>query len=185
MCFFNRRRTLSWPDAAGAMAGAAADLEQVLDTVSTGKAGVLVRPTSEQVPEQSRAEVERALGGVSQEHGHFEVRPDESGYPWIVIEAEGLVALAAEIQSIGAALGASGLGERVLAAVYQFSWKDQTIYWIYQPRLGAYTPFAPVGDPKDQERDHPLELRMEQATRRNLPTAKDIAHWYPVWGMPF
>ena len=101
-----------------------------------------------------------------------------------MVRQSGLAALAVATQGIGDALVASGLGARVLAVVYPFRWQDRKIYWIYQPRIKALTPFAPKDVNLEEERDHPLELRMEHAVRRELPTSREVAQWYPIWGMP-
>ncbi len=128
----------------------------------------------------------------------------ESPHPWVIVSAEDLPALAASTRAVGEALARAGLGPRVLAAVYPFRWKsvdpateteaERKIYWVYQPRIRAFTPFAPTIPPGDTdgaspegdepERDHSLELRMEKATRPDLPTSSDVKEWYPVWGMP-
>jgi hypothetical protein len=193
MCSFLFNRSASkatWSQAAEAMARAVANLEQRFDTFTTGQVGVLVRPDAEQTPVQAKAEVERALNAMDRTQFGFEVQNDETGHPWVVINDKGLEALAHDVIAVGAALVAGGMADRVMAAVYPFKWRDATagterpLYWIYQPRLRGYTPFVPAADAEHQERDHRLELMMEKAIRRDLPTHRQVTEWYPIWGMP-
>ncbi len=187
MCgfLFNRRRRGDWGEANEAMAQAAQAFEEILETSTTGNAGILVRPSPDQNGIQAKAEIERALSDLPPSVARWTVTIDASGspHPWVVVSDPALPALADATRTVGAVLARSGLGPRVLAAVYAFRWNDRRIYWIYQPRIGAFTPFAPA-EQGEEERDHPLELRMEQASRRELPTSRDIKEWYPVWGMP-
>ena len=185
MCWFlSGNKTANWETAAAAMSRAAPRLEREFNTVSTGRVGVLVRPDPDQAPEAAKAEVEEALASVSSSDARFDLVTDDSGHPWVVVRGGGLPELAAATDVIGTALAAGGLGDRVIAAIYPFRWKEQQVYWMYQPRLRAYTPFAPLGSEEDSERDHPLELRMEAALRKTLPTSRQISEWYPIWGMP-
>ena len=193
MCFISFKGKASkttWAGAADAMGRASPRLERQLDTLTTGEVGVLVRPSSDQTPSQAKAEVERAITAVDRIRFTFDVMSDDTGHAWVILKDRQLENLAAGTAQVGEALTSSGLGERVVAAVFPFRWRDnqlaqdRKIYWIYQPRLQAYTPFAPVGDSSREERDHPFELRMESAIRRDLPTYRRTEEWYPIWGMP-
>ena len=185
MCWFlPKNKTADWETAAEAMGRAAERLEREFETVTTGEVGVLVRPNADQDPDAAKAEVGAALSALSSSDARFDVVSDGDGHPWVVVRGEGLPELAAATEVIGTALEAGGLGDRVIAAIYPFKWKERRVYWMYQPRVRAYTPFAPLGGDEDSERDHPLELRMEAALRKTLPTARQISEWYPIWGMP-
>ena len=132
------------------MARASEPFEQVFDTFTTGKAGVLVRPSEEQDAVQAKAELERALAHLKASDGpRWDVMLDESEHPhpWIIVRDPGLPALANSTRIVGEALTSVGIGSRVLAAVYSFTWKGQDIYWIYQPRITAFTPFGPATTP--------------------------------------
>jgi hypothetical protein len=178
----------NWPEACQAMAQATSSLEGVLETFTTGKTGVLVRPAPDQSATQAKAELEGAIGTVDRTQAGFEVENDDHGHPWVVVSDDTLQHVCEATQAIGDALIGSGIEDRVIAAVFPFTWKEQRVYWIYQPRLRSFTPFAPVKREGEEggkeERDHPLEVRMEAATRRDLPTARDVSQWYPIWGMP-
>lgn len=193
MCFFAFKRPPShatWSQAMGSMGGATERLEKQLDTVTTREAAVLVRPTKEQLPTQTRAEIERALTGMDRTRFRFDVTVDDTGYGWAIVKGAVLGDVAAGISQMGDVFTASGLGDRVMAAVFPFMWRDSVhqrdrkIYWLYQPRVRGFTPFVPDGDPTREKRDHELEIRMETAIRRDLPTFRDTSEWYPIWGMP-
>lgn len=174
----------------GAMGNSGERLEKQLNTVTTREAAVLIRPTDDQSANQTKAEIERALTGMDRTRFRFDVTVDESGYGWAIVKGAVLSDVAAGISQMGAVLTASGLNDRVMAAVFPFMWRDSVnhrerkIYWLYQPRVRGFTPFVPDGDPSREERDHDLELRMETAIRRDLPTYRDTSEWYPIWGMP-
>lgn len=189
MCrFFSKPRNSGWSEAQEAMSRAAEVFEQVLDTFTAGKVGVLVRPAEDQDAIQAKAELERALAHLkSSDAPRWDVVLDDSEHPhpWIIVHDSGLPGLANSTRIVGDTLTALGIGPRVLAAAYPFTWKGQNIYWIYQPRIGAFTPFAPAPNGPPETRDHPLELRMEQASRKDIPTTRAIKEWYPIWGLPF
>ena len=89
MCFFAFKRPPShatWSQAMGSMGGATERLEKQLDTVTTREAAVLVRPTEEQLPTQTRAEIERALTGMDRTRFRFDVTVDDTGYGWAIVK---------------------------------------------------------------------------------------------------
>ncbi len=164
--------------------------EQQLDTVTTGEVAVLVRPTEDQSHTQTKAELERALTGMDRARYHFDVTVDEMGHGWVILKGEHLPELSQGVASMGDIFAEAGLGERVVAAVFPFRWHDSTaqqdrrIYWLYQPRIRGFTPFVPDGDLSHERRHHDLEVRMEAAIRRDLPTERKTSEWFPIWGMP-
>ena len=193
MCLISFKRApkhSTWPDAMAAMGGNSERFVQQLDTTTTGEVAVLVRPSPDQSHTQTKAELERALTGMDRTKHHFDVTVDEVGHGWVILKNEHLPELAQGAAQMGDVFAAAGLGERVVAAVFPFRWhdatkqRDQRIYWLYQPRIRAFTPFVPEGDPSNERRDHDLEVRMEAAIRRELPTERQTAEWFPIWGMP-
>ena len=173
-----------------AMGTATPRFERDLDTFATGEVGVLVRPTPDQTHSQTKAEMERALTGIDRTRYKFEVTIDDTGHAWAVMRAEHLTELASGAAQLGEAFGRLGMGDRIIAAVFPFRWRDtvanrdRRLYWIYQPRLASFTPFVPDPEQGAEARDHTLEQRMESAVRRDLPTFQQTTEWYPIWGMP-
>jgi hypothetical protein len=193
VCLLTFKRTpkhLTWAAAMTAMGSVADRLEQQLDTVTTGEVAVLVRPEADQSHTQTKAELERALTGMDRTRYHFDVTIDEVGHGWVILRGDRLQDLAQGVGQMGDVFTAAGLDDRVVAAVFPMRWHDATnqlyrpIYWLYQPRIQGFTPFVPDGDPSHERRDHDLEIRMEAAIRRELPTERQTAEWFPLWGMP-
>lgn len=183
--FFRKRATADWDKAHLAMGKSQEVLEGTLDTFTVSRAGILVSPSADQNGVQAQEEIERALELTDSSEDHsWEVTLDnaDNPHPWVITSAGNLKSLSDATYLAGAGLAAAGIGPRILAAVYPFLWKENRIYWIYQPRIKAFTPFAP--NDSEEGRDHPLELRMEKAIRSQLPTSRDVKQWFPVWGMP-
>ena len=185
---FGRRAKapVDWAEALEAMAQLAQKLQNGLVTFTTGQAGLIIRPPASPPPGCDTAvEVESALrrDGTLLSVA-YRVQADDHNHAWVIAEAEKLDALARSLGSASEALQAQGVGERLLAAVFPFTWMDSRLYWVCHPKTGRYTPFLPKGDPQDQLRDYPLEVRMEKALRKDLPTERDVTEWYPLWGIP-
>jgi hypothetical protein len=169
-----------------AMGETAPLLEQQLETYSVGRMGILVRPSADQNGSLVKAELERAMGtseAARSQGYHLEL--DATDHAWIVLEASNLQELMTAAQTAGETLVRTGIGERVIAGVIPFRWKERVIFWLYQPRLQGFTPFAPNGKTEEEERDHELEVRMAAAMDKKIPVVKDLGLWYPVWDLPF
>jgi hypothetical protein len=190
LTFKRAPKHLTWAAAMTAMGSVGSRLEQQLDTVTTGEAAVLVRPDPEHSHTQTKAELERALTGMDRTKYHFRVTIDEVGHGWVVLKGRGLEDLAQGVGQMGDVFIATGLDDRVVAAVFPMHWhgaaneSHRSIYWLYQPRIRRFTPFVPEGESIGEHRDHNLEIRMEAAIRRELPTERQTAEWFPIWGMP-
>jgi hypothetical protein len=180
-----KRTAVSWDDALDAMALLASKLQNELETITTGQVGLIVRPAKSPPSDGIAAEIEDALSDrVTNVGVRYHIQTDEQYHVWVVIEAEELELLVHSLRRITEALRERGLGDRVLAAVFPFTWMGQSLYWICPIKTGRYTPFATTGAAEDRLRDYPLELRMETALRKDLPTERDVSLWYPLWGMP-
>ena len=130
MCQFlfkQRSKGADWEAANTAMANVAQVMETVLDTYTTGHAGILVRPSADQDSAQAKAEIERALADLPASEARWDVALDtaETPHPWVIVRDSGLPAVANATRITGNLLVAMGLGPRVLATVYAFTWKDR------------------------------------------------------------
>lgn len=181
----------SWGVAIGYMAQAAARLEGQLETKHVGLAAVIVHPESGQSAESASEQLDAILRtDAGTASIRVDIQDDELGTQWVVLRGTALKSLVRDVQAVGEALISHDMEARIVAAVFPFTWHDATQatdfrqYWIFQRRIGRYTPFVPVGPPAEHLRDQPLETRMEKALRRDLPTEKKVSEWYPIWGMP-
>lgn len=178
-------KPLSWPEAIGALDRASAYLETTLQTTHAGRSGVLVRPATGQAATVAQTEVEGILRtDTAVASLPYTVEVDASAHVWVLVRGGSVRALVEGAQAAGAALLKRGLAERVVAAVFPFTWKDKRLYWVYQHRLRKFTPFVPAGRADDQSRDFALEVRMERVMRGQLPTEHKTSAWYPLWGLP-
>lgn len=186
MCFFRSaiKRGMGWPQAFAALGRAAPLIEGELDTVGAGSAGLLVRPTPEQSAEALAAELVRACSQRAPGGGRVQVSTDAQGFGWLTVEGQGVAGVAEALVGLGPVLEATGLLPRVLAVAVPLTWNGRRLYWLYQPRIKAFTPFVPDPAAGEQERDHALEVRMAAATRKAIPVHGDTQEWYPVWDVP-
>ena len=176
--------SIPWTEALNAMAIAAPRLQGELETLATGQAALLVRPGEASPAAGTAAEVEAALAASPPAPtADVRVQADADGHAWVVVGAGKLEELAGALGRAAEALKAKGLEERILAAVFPFTWKETHLYWICRFKTGRYSPFATVPG-SEHLRDYPLEMRMEAVLRKDLPTERDITQWYPIWGMP-
>ena len=183
---FGRRKPspVSWADSLGAMGAITQRLEQEFDTFTTGQAALIVQPDSSS-PEGIVPQIESALSGHDSLMAvHRRVQPDNEGHAWVVVDSERLAGLADAVLRTAEALQERGLGERLLAAVFPFTWQERRLYWICHLTSGRYTPFVAMANNDERLRDYPVEVRMEAALQGELPTERDTSRWYPIWGMP-
>jgi hypothetical protein len=110
----------------------------------------------------------------------YSIQKDEFNYVWVVLRDKDFDDLVTNIKMVSRILMEQGFGTQLLAAVYRFK-GENTVYWIYNFKLGSYYPFVPSGN---QQRNTPFEFRLMSVMGRELPIEKDEAKWYPMWGMP-
>lgn len=186
MCRFRQRkpRDVSWDEAMGALGRAAPMLRDDLDTRTTGRAGLIVSPAAGATGADTASELERVLAAAEALDGaEHHIQTDEHNHAWLILEAQGLEALASSMARAVALLQAGALAGHLLAAVFPITWNDRTLYWICHVKTGRFTPFVPLPG-EDQLRDYPLEIRMEATLRKGIPTDRDQSRWYPLWGIP-
>ena len=186
--FLNRspRAPESWVEAIGVMARIGLFLENELDTHHGGQVGLITKPESGQEPASAEQQLRRLLDADPQAHWlRYDIFSDDMGMQWVVVRGPSLESLTRDTQTVGRALEGHGFERRIVGVVFPFTWQKRRQYWIYQYRIGRFTPFAPTGEPEQHLRDTDLEVRMEKALRKHLPTDKHSSEWHPVWWMPF
>lgn len=167
------------------LARAAPLLEGELETQPTGEAGLIIQPDLPyNNPGLATVVSELLRAGAGTARLPWRVQEDDHQHAWIIISAADLAALVDSCHSTVEALRAAGTDRLLLALVFPFSWQDKRMYWMLRPRSGRFSPFVPIGSPSDRQRDFALEVRMEHALRKVIPTARDAKEWYPLWGIP-
>ncbi|WP_290816529.1 hypothetical protein [Halovivax sp.] len=137
-------------------------------------------------------EVEAILEAGREETGtDFDVREDDHGYHWVVIEEDDPEELITSIHFAADTFIERGYGSRLLAALFAYRSGDsaerrrdgaagvtEPAYWIYSFRRGAFYPFAPR---PGRERDSSVEFKLEAVLDGELEIESEKEYWYPLW----
>lgn len=164
-----------------AISTAAVTMDANLGLMPDGQAGLCIKPMESSYYESAKKEIDDLLKLSFQETGTLHtIQKDEYGYIWVVLTDQDFEDLVTNIQMVCQILMEQGFGTQLLAAVYRFK-GEAAVYWIYNFKLGSYYPFAPKSG---KQRDTAMEFRLRSSMQRELPIEKDMAKWYPMWGMP-
>jgi len=114
-----------------------------------------------------------------------DIREDDYGYQWVVVEAQDFEDLVTTVHFAADTLIEGEFGSRLLAAVFAFEATDrasadtgQSAYWVYSFRRGSFYPFAPVST---SERDSSVEFTLESVLDGELTVEDDQEYWYALW----
>lgn len=125
----------------------------------------------------------------------FDVRDDEQGMRWVVLEDGNFSDLVSSTYTVGNAMGANEAAGNLLAAVFELYFtgmvSDDTYrtasrtYWIYRYDRKAFYPFVPTGD-EEGERDRPAETQLATLIRKEgMAIERSMEEWLGLWGIPF
>ena len=166
-----------------AMSTAQVSLEMTLGLKSKGTSAIVFQPLATADFEQILRDMEEVVRSSGEETGTtIEASDDEFGYRWVILRDPDFEDLVVALNTISTQLQESGYGDRLLAAVFPFEDKGQTVYFIYNFKRGAYYPFIPA--PGDKARDSEGELRLKAQVGAELPFEEDITRWFPLWEIP-
>jgi hypothetical protein len=200
-------------DALFALPSAAVTLETSGGFVSTGRAGVAFKPPAGQAFHEVEADLDQLLRSDTDPVGRARHTEDSYGYHWVVIEASQIDDLVTRAHMVHSTLQEQGFGPQLLCAVFGFEASPSPpqgetpavgpdlnpttdaaaddperaassasrIYLVYLTKRGTFYPFAPTGK---ERRDTELELRIRSLMEGDLPVEKDLARWFPLWGLP-
>ena len=125
----------------------------------------------------------------------FDLRDDDQGMRWVVLEDGNFPNLVSSTYTVGNAMGANGASDNLLAAVFEmyftgavgddaFRTASRT-YWIYRYDRKAFYPFVPTGDEEGQ-RDRPVEAQLATLIRKEgMEIERSMEEWLGLWGIPF
>jgi hypothetical protein len=171
------------PDRLFAMTTAQVTLDTGLGLKHKDSAGIVFQPLETADFDGIVKETEELLRAGAEDTGTVvESSADEYGYRWLIFRDPDFEDLVVALNTTSTQLQESGYGDRLLAAVFPFEDKGQTVYFIYNFKRGAYYPFIPA--PGDQARDSERELRLKAQVGGELPFEEDIARWFPLWEIP-
>ncbi|MDP9224252.1 MAG: hypothetical protein M3P18_10420 [Actinomycetota bacterium] len=106
---------------------------------------------------------------------------DAYGYHWVVVTDPELEDLVGTVHAVNTTLEEQGFGPQLLCSVFPFAGATQKVNLVYLYKRGTFYPFAPTGE---EARDNQLELKVRALLENELPIEKDLARWYPLWGLP-
>lgn len=166
-----------------AISTAAVTLEASLGLKADGAAAICFKPMESSKYDRAYRDIEDLLKIGTGESGiKWSLQKDEFNYLWAVLQDPDFEDLVATIHMVSQTLIEQGLGTQLLCAVYRFRGDgEKTVYWIYSFKQGSYYPFVPSGN---KQRDNALEIRLKAVMQKEMPVEKDLALWYPLWGMP-
>jgi len=171
------------PDRLFAMTTAQVTLDTGLGLQHKSSAGIVFQPLETADFDGIVKETEELLRAGAEDTGTaVETSADEYGYRWLIFRDPDFEDLVVALNTISTQLQESGYGDRLLAAVFPFEDKGQTVYFLYNFKRGAYYPFIPA--PGDQARDSERELRLKAQVGAELPFEEDITRWFPLWEIP-
>jgi len=189
-------------DALFALPAAAVTLQATAGVVPTGHAGVCFKPPAGQPFAQMQADLEQLLrsdasGTADAPDKAASVRDvsDKYGYRWILVEADDIDDLVTRVHMVHSSLEDAGWSTQLLCSVFGFrpggtdgngetdgiESITRTVFLVYLAKQGTFYPFAPFDT---EQRDNELELRIRGMIGDDLPIEKDLARWFPLWGLP-
>lgn len=176
---------------------AEAKLQSLGEITPSRRAGVIYRDSDDNAFLQDiETELNTALyQGVGATKTAFEIKDDDRGMRWIVLDDGKFDDLVSSVYTVGNAITANGAGDKLLAAVFELYFtgtvEDNTYrsslrtYWIYRYDRRAFYPFVPTGE-SEGDRDRPTEARLGSDLRRyGLIVEKSLTEWMGLWGIPF
>lgn len=171
-------------------------LEETLDWVSAGRAGLCLKPVVTGDYAAAQQEVAQLVRmGAAEARTRLEVLKDSYDYTWLVFEDPDFEDLLTLVHMAARTLDEQGYGTQILSAVFRFRPGErlatggsapERIYLIYNYKRGLFYPFVPRGAGKapSDGRHESGELHASALLSKELPTEPDPSRWYPIWDCP-
>jgi hypothetical protein len=171
------------PDRLFAMSTAYVTMQTAQRIESRGKAAIVFQSLATADFRAIVTEMEQVVRARAADTGTtVDTSEDEYGFSWMVLADDDFDDLVAGIDAVSTALADGGYGERVLCAVFAFADdRRRPLYWIYNYKRGAFSPFVPTGaHARDNERELVLRAQLEP----ELPLEPELSRWFALWGIP-
>jgi PspA associated protein B len=161
---------------------AAVTLETAAGLKTAGKAAVAFKTVSGGGFAATSTDLDELLQFSAKESNSKLSQSDDSyGYHWVVVSDPELEDLVGTAHAVNTTLEEQGFGPQLLCSVFPFVGDAHTVNMVYLYKRGTFYPFAPAGN---ETRDNQLELKVRALLERELSIEKDLARWYPLWGIP-
>ncbi|MCS7246056.1 MAG: hypothetical protein NZ696_00360 [Thermomicrobium sp.] len=166
-----------------AISTAAVTMEAQLGLAPRPIAGLVFKPMESVYFERAQEELQGILEiAVAETKSSYRLWTDAYRYRWVILEDPDFADLVTTLHGASQILIEHGFGEQLLAAVFRFDDREgRPFYWVYQFKLGKFTPFAPQGG---RRRDEAMEMRMVAVLERELPVERRPEMWYALWDLP-
>ncbi|MDP7579024.1 MAG: hypothetical protein QGF12_05755 [SAR202 cluster bacterium] len=171
-------------DAYFSIATAADSFGAYSDLGPTGKAGLVFNPVESTFFENLNSEVNELLKVSSKTtDSQYEIIDDTYGTRWVVLTDHDFDDLVSILHLVGETITEHGFGDRLVAAVFGFTYKQNQAYLIYNIKRGQFYPIVLSGE---KERDNRSEMKIGTLMEKEkLPVEKNLEQWYALWGIPF
>lgn len=164
-----------------AISAASVTMQSEFDLRPSPRAGICFKPIESSEYDDARVEIEELLEISSRETGSsFRIITDEYRFTWVILEDTDFEDLIGGVHLVSQTFMEKGLGDYLLCAIFRFE-KEKPVYWVYHFKLGRFYPFIPLDT---KTRDSAMEFRIRALLEKDLPIEKEIAKWYPLWGIP-
>jgi hypothetical protein len=161
---------------------AAVTLETAAGLKTAGQAAVAFKTVSGGGFATTSADLDSLLElSASQSDSKLSQSDDTYGFHWVVVTDPDLEDLVGTVHAVNTTLEEQGFGPQLLCSVFPFADGAHTVNLVYLYKRGSFYPFAPAGK---ETRDNQLELKVRALLDKELPVEKDLARWYPLWGLP-
>jgi hypothetical protein len=163
---------------------AAFSLRGRTDIRPSEKAGVVFNPVESTFFDNLDSELRNLLRISGHATGtRFEVTDDSFGTRWVVLDDADFEDLVSTIHMVSETIYEHGFADRLLAAVFKFSYDRRDAYWIYNYKRGSFYPMVLAGE---RQRDNAAEMRLGAVMEEEkIPVERSLEQWYALWGIPF
>ncbi len=159
-------------------------LAQEFDFVSSGQAGLCLKPATSAQAVSSDQTVSTLIATVPALLGVTKTI-DDLGFTWLLKKDIDENALVTTLHALAGALVEKGVGDRLLCAAFGFvptlAPGEGSLRMVYLTKQGTWYPFAPTST---TERNSELELRVRSFLSHELPIEKDLGRWMALWDLP-
>lgn len=182
-------------DAIFTLSSAYISLEAKLNLKSTGRCGICVEKTDNDVAAAELNELKVTIENLLDASKKTDFKLSYGiqidtyyGQLWIIVDAKTLEDSIACITVMSETLEEMGPLFKLRSAVFEFGKagnKQEPFYLIYDYEIDKFYPFVPIIG-RQKARNNQQEINIMKAVEDDkLPFEEDPSKWYPKWNLPF